>query len=258
MHRFTRSTWPCATKYDFFLFSRDHYWTLKGAEFKLIDQGYAMCLVDDGIRHGNQDRAILYRCRRQLLRTIHLRAVFPERRHPGDLKLHAKVTLGTPANPAATPVLPETPNNVNPQDLVTQINKLSNLIYAAFGASSPGQPPAIIPIQAVGERPQAAPILGPPGFNGYSLNVVGTNRQPISSRKSIPPITYAIAGSTTIVPVNTKPARRCPFMAPCRTAWINSVSLPTLQSKDLTSYIPRPTVPAGPSPASSEATGWAR
>ena len=49
-----------------------------------------------------------------------------------------KVTLGAPANPGATPPLPETPNNVNPQDLVTQINKASNLIYAAFGPSSSG------------------------------------------------------------------------------------------------------------------------
>ena len=42
------------TKYDFFIFSRDHYWTLKGASFELIDQGYAMCLVDDGTGTGTK------------------------------------------------------------------------------------------------------------------------------------------------------------------------------------------------------------
>ena len=42
------------TKYDFFIFSRDHYWTLKGAAFELIDHGYAMSLVDDGTGTGNK------------------------------------------------------------------------------------------------------------------------------------------------------------------------------------------------------------
>ena len=42
------------TKYDFFIFSRDHYSTLKGASFELIDQGYAMCLVDDGSGTGTK------------------------------------------------------------------------------------------------------------------------------------------------------------------------------------------------------------
>ena len=40
------------TKCDFFLFSRDHYYTLDNAWFELIDQGYAMCLVDDGTGTG--------------------------------------------------------------------------------------------------------------------------------------------------------------------------------------------------------------
>ena len=42
------------TKYDFFLFSRDHYYTLDNASFELIDQGYAMCLIDDGTGTGNK------------------------------------------------------------------------------------------------------------------------------------------------------------------------------------------------------------
>ena len=45
------------TKYDFFIFSRDHYWTLNGASFELIDMGYAMCLVDDGTGTGIRWRA---------------------------------------------------------------------------------------------------------------------------------------------------------------------------------------------------------
>ena len=42
------------TKYDFFIFTRDHYYTLHDAQFELIDQGYAMSLVDDGTGTGNK------------------------------------------------------------------------------------------------------------------------------------------------------------------------------------------------------------
>ena len=102
---------------------------------------------------------------------------------------------------------------------MTQINKVSNLIYAAFGPSSPGQPPAYIPIQAVGGEVQAAPISGAPGFNGYSLNVVTANRQPVLiSQIYSANITYPIAGSTTIVPYNVKAAKAVPFYGSSRTA----------------------------------------
>ena len=84
------------------------------------------------------------------------------------------------------------------QDLVAQINKLSNLIYAAFGPSSPGQPPAFLPIQAVGGAVQAAPIVGAPGFNGYLLNVAAASRQPVQIAQIYSGLTaYPIAGSTT-------------------------------------------------------------
>ena len=45
---------PANSKYDFFIFSRDHYGTLKDAQFVLVDQGYAMCLVDDGSGTGTK------------------------------------------------------------------------------------------------------------------------------------------------------------------------------------------------------------
>ena len=48
------SLYGLPTKYDFFIFSRDHYGTLKGANFELIDEGYAMCLVDDGTGTGTK------------------------------------------------------------------------------------------------------------------------------------------------------------------------------------------------------------
>ena len=50
--------------------------TLKGATFELIDQGYAMCLVDDGTGTGTKVAKYYHRYRRQLQRTVHLRAVF--------------------------------------------------------------------------------------------------------------------------------------------------------------------------------------
>jgi hypothetical protein len=215
------SLYGLPTKYDFFIFSRDHYGTLKGANFELIDEGYAMCLVDDGTgtatkvakyyidQDGNYNELFTY-----ALSTL----------TGGIIETSSftlKVTFGSPANLSVSPVIPETPNNVNPQDLVTQINKVSNLIYAAFGPSAPGQAPAYIPIQAVlplnsqgqpASGIQAAPIMGPPGFNGYSLNVVGTNRQPVQISQIYSGITtYPIAGSTTIIPVSTSSGKAVPF-----------------------------------------------
>ena len=158
-----------------------------------------------------------------------------------------KVTLGSPANLAATPPVPETPNSVNPQDLVAQINKVSNLIYAAFGPSSAGQPAAYIPIQAVGlpGEVQAGPIIGPPGFTGYALNVVSANRQPVQiSQIYSGSVTYAIAGSTTIVP--QKSGKAVPFYGSLSHGLDKQVPVKTLQSPDLTTFIPRTTVPPGP------------
>ena len=119
---------------------------------------------------------------------------------------------------------------------MAQINKVSNLIYAAFGPSAPGQPAAFIPIQAVGGEVQAAPILGPPGFNGYSLNVASANRQPVQiSQIYSGGVTYAIAGSTTIVPYNLKSAKAVPFYGSLSHGLDKQVPVKTLQSADLTS-----------------------
>ena len=157
-----------------------------------------------------------------------------------------KVTLGSPANLAASPIVPETPNNVNPQDLVAQINKLSNLVYAVFGPSAPGQPPAFIPIQAVGTAGitsiAATPISGQPGFNGYSLNVATTSKQPaLISHIFSANVSYPIAGPTTIQPFDTKKKKPIPFYGSLSHGLDAQVSTPVLQSADKTSFIPRPT-----------------
>lgn len=235
------------TKYDFFIFSRDHYWTLKGAMFELIDQGYAMCLVDDGTGTGTQV-AKYYIDSDGNYNELYTYALFsPNGGILESASFTLKVTVGAPANLSATPIVPETPNNVNPQDLVAQISKVSNLVFAAFGPSSPGQPPAFIPIQAVAGEVQAAPIAGPPGFNGYNLNVVGSNRQPMQiSQIYSGAQTYAIAGPTTIIPLNPKSGKAVPFYGSLSHGLDKQVSVPLLQSKDLTSFIPRPTVPPGP------------
>ena len=137
---------------------------------------------------------------------------------------------------------------MNPQDLVAQINKVSNLVYAAFGPSTSGQPPAIIPIQAVGGEVQAAPINGQPDFDGYDLSVMGANRQPVRiSQIFSGSVAYGIAGPTTIVPVNPKTGKPAPFYGSLSHGLDRQVSVPLLQSKDLTSFIPRTTVPPGPS-----------
>ena len=234
-------------KYDFFLFSRDHYFTLNNASFELIDQGYAMVLVDDGSGTGNKvakyniDADGNY----QELYTYVLYSAASGILETNTFTL--RVTLAAPPDPAAVPAVGETPNNVNPQDLVAQINKLSNLVYAVFGPSSPGQPPAYLPIQAI-ESPtlaiQAAPISGAPGFNGYNLNVLAAGRQPVLiSQIYSASLAYPIAGSSTIQPIDPKKQKALPFYGSLSHGLDKQVTVALLQSADLASYLPRTTSP---------------
>ncbi|MBS1854108.1 MAG: hypothetical protein JST11_01990 [Acidobacteria bacterium] len=207
------SIYGLPAKYDFFIFSRDHYSTLTGATFELVDMGYAMCLMDDGTGTGTKV-ARYYIDTDGNYNELYTYALYsPTGGIIESSTFTVKVMLGTPANPGAVPVTPATPNSVNPQDLVAQINKVSSLIYAAFGPASSGQPPAFIPIQAIGTGVQAGPILGPPGVNGYALNVVtGANRQPVQISQIYSGIsTYPIAGTSTVVPINPKTGKAVPF-----------------------------------------------
>jgi hypothetical protein len=233
-------------KYDFFIFSRDHYGTLKGASFELIDQGYAMCLVDDGSGTGNKVARYLIDSDGNYYELFSYVLYSPDGGILETSSFTLRVTLGAPGNPGASPAIPATPNNVNPQDLVTQINRTSGLVYAAFGPSAPGQPPAYLPIQAVGGAVQAAPITGPPGLGGYLLNVASTARQPVQiSQIYSGPVAYAIAGSTTIVPVNPASGVVIPFYGSLSHG-LDRMLPAVLTSADQSSVIPRPTVPPGP------------
>jgi hypothetical protein len=234
------------TKYDFFIFSRDHYWTLKGASFELIDQGYAMCLVDDGTGTGTKVAKYFIDSGGNYYELYTYVLYSPNGGVIETSSFTLRVTLGAPGNLAASPIISETPNNVNPQDLVAQINKVSNLIYAAFGPSSPGQPPAFLPIQAVGGSVQAAPIVGPPGFNGYSLNVASATRQPVQiSQIYSGNVTYPIDGSTTIIPINPKSGKAIPFYGSIAHG-LDRMLPTTLTGVDPTNVLPRQTVPVGP------------
>lgn len=244
------TTYPLAglpTKYDFFIFSRDHYATLQDCEFELVDQGYAMCLVDDGTGTNTKVAQYLIDTDGNYNELYTYVLYSPSRGILEAATFTLKVTLGSPANLTATPPVPATPNSVNPQDLAAQINKSSNLIYAAFGPSSPGQPAAFLPIQnALGEV-QATPIFGAPGFNGYNLNVVNANRQPVQiSQIHAGSATYVIAGQTTIVPINPKTGKAVPFYGSLSHGLDKGGQALKLQSADLATWIPRPTVPAGP------------
>ncbi|HLZ07969.1 MAG TPA: hypothetical protein VKT80_05225, partial [Chloroflexota bacterium] len=235
--------------YDFFIFSRDHYFTLSGASFELIDEGYAMCLVDDGSGTGAKVAKYFVDTEGNYYELYSYALYSANGGVIETASFTLKVTLGAPANLSVSPVIPETPNNVNPQDLVAQINKVSNLIYAASGPSTSSQPPAFIPIQAV-QQPsggiQALPIVGPPAFTGYNLNVAGVNRQPILiSQIYSGNQTYPIAGSTTTVPL--KSGKALPFYGSLSHGLDKLVTLDTkLESQDLSSFIPRATVPPGP------------
>jgi hypothetical protein len=234
------------TKYDFFIFSRDHYWTLKGATFELIDHGYAMCLIDDGTGTGSKVAKYYIDADGNYYELYTYVLYSPNGGVIETQTFPLRVALGAPGNPIATPVVPETPNNVNPQDLAAQINKLSTLIYAAFGPSVPGQPPAFLPIQAVDGPVQAAPIVGPPGFNGYSLNVAAASRQPVQiSQIYSGTVAYPIAGSTTIIPINTKTGAVIPFYGSIAHG-LDRMLPATLTGASPTDVIPRPTVPPGP------------
>jgi len=234
-------------KYDFFIFSRDHYWTLKGAFVELIDQGYAMCLIDDGTGTGTKVAKYFIDSDGHYYELFTCALYSPNGGVIETSSFTLRVTLGSPGNLSASPIIPETPNNVNPQDLVAQINKVSNLVYAAFGPSTPGQPLAFLPIQAVGGAVQAAPIVGPPGFNGYLLNVAAANRQPVQvSQIYSGTVAYGIAGSTTIVPVNPKSGKSLGFYGSISHG-LDRMLPATLQGSDPSKVIPRPTVPPGPS-----------
>lgn len=234
------------TKYDFFIFSRDHYWTLKGATFELVDQGYAMCLVDDGSGTGNKVAKYFIDADGNYYELFSYALYSPNGGILESSSFTLRVTLGASGNLSAAPIIPETPNNVNPQDLVAQINKVSNLIYAAFGASSPGQAPAYLPIQAVGGSVPAAPIVGPPGFNGYQLNVAAASRQPVQISQIYSGTTaFAIDGSTTITPINPKSGKAIPYYGTISHG-LDRMLPATLQSADGSVVIPRATVPPGP------------
>jgi hypothetical protein len=237
------------TKYDFFIFTRDHYYTLFDGQFDLIDQGYAMCLVDDGTGTGNKVAKYFVDSDGNYNELYTYVLYSPENGILETNSFALKVTLGSPANLSASPIIPETPNNVNPQDLVAQINKLSNLVYAVSGASSPGQPPAFIPIQAVGtagvSEIAATPISGQPGFSGYNLNVLTTAKQPaVISRIFSANVAYPIAGPATIQPFDGKKKKPVPFCGSLSHGLDAQVQTSLLQSADKTSYLPRTTSPA--------------
>jgi hypothetical protein len=231
-------------KYDFFVFSRDHYATLHDCYFDLIDEGYAMCLLDDGTGTGTKV-AQYYIDADGNYNELFTYVLYSQ--DYGILESSAftlKVTLGSPANLNAVPPAPETPNSVNPTDLVAQINKVSNLVYAAFGPASPGQPAPYIPIQtSLGTGVQAAPILGPPGFNGYSIDVINATHQPVQISQIYSGTTaYQIAGSTTEIPL--KSGKAIPFYGSISHGLDKMVTVPTLGSG--TASLPRPTDPVGP------------
>jgi hypothetical protein len=235
------------SKYDFFLFSRDHYDTLDGAQFLLIDEGYAMVLVDDGTGMGTKVAKYSVDTDGNYYELFTYVLFSPETGVLETSTFPLKVTLGSPANPNTTPPTPETPNSVNPQDLVNQINSASALIYAASGASSPGQSPAYLPIQAtsLGDV-QAGTITGQPGFSGYALNVVGQNHQPIQITQIYSGSTaYQIAGTTTIVPFNYAKEKAVPYYGSISHGLDKQVTLDTLTSADGTVTIPRPNGPPG-------------
>jgi hypothetical protein len=233
-------------KYDFFLFSRDHYDTLGGAQFLLIDEGYAMVLVDDGTGTGTKVAKYSVDTDGNYYELFSYVLLSPDTGVLETSTFPLKVTLGSPANPDTAPPTPETPNSVNPQDLVTQINSVSGLIYAALGASAPGQPPAYLPIQAtsLGDV-QAGTITGQPGFSGYALNVVGQNHQPIQITQlySGSVAAYQIAGTTTIVPYNYAKEKAVPYYGSISHGLDKQVTLDPVTSADGTVTIPRPNGP---------------
>ncbi|KAK7883583.1 hypothetical protein LTR67_011081 [Exophiala xenobiotica] len=128
--------------YDFFIFSRDHYGTLFGASFDLIDQGYAMCLVDDGIGTGNKVAKFYIDAEGNYFELYTYILSTPDSGIIESSSFVLKVSLGSPGDTNAIPAVQGTPNSVNPTALAKQLNRTSQLVYAAFGPTAPGQPAA--------------------------------------------------------------------------------------------------------------------
>ena len=234
---------------------------VEGRYFELIDQGYAMCLMDDGTGTGTKVAKLLHRLPTAITTsstpTLSTRPPAASlRRQSFTLQRHAR---RRPANLGTTPVTPETPNNVNPQDLVAQINKVSNLIYAAFGPATSGTA-ARLPSDPGGRR-RSAGRADHRTARIQRLLAQRRRRQIASPCRSLRSTrvtsTYPIAGSTTIVPINPKNGKAVPFYgsishgldACCRRSCSRRRSNDTL---------PRPTVPAGRRLACSAATVSAR
>ena len=233
-------------KYDFYIFSRDHYATLEDCAFELIDEGYAMCLVDDGTGTGTKIAQYSIDADGNYNELYTYVLYSPTGGVIESAAFTLKVTLGSPANLAATPPIPETPNSVNPQDLV--------------GTDQQGLEPHLCRLRAV--EPRAAGGLHPDSGRGRrgagradhralraSTAIPSTSWAPATSRsrfrRSIPAAwPTQIAGSTTTVP--QKAGKAVPFYGSLSHGLDKQVPVKTLQSADLTSFIPRTTVPPGP------------
>ena len=186
--------------------------TLKGCPFELIDQGYAMCLVDDGSGTGTKVAKYFIDSDGNYNELYTYVLYSPNGGILETASFTLKVTLGSARQPGGDARhVPATPNNVNPQDLVAQINKVSNLIYAAFGPSSPGQPPAYHPDPGGGRRsPGRADQRARRVSTATTSMSSGANRQPMQiSQIYSGSVAYPIAGSTTIVP--SKDGQTAPF-----------------------------------------------
>jgi hypothetical protein len=231
--------------YDFYIFSRDHYGTLSGGTFDIIDHGYAMCLVDDGSGTGNSVAQFFIDADGNYYELYSYLLSTPNSGVVESSTFTLKVTLGSPANINSVPPTPETPNSVNPQDLVKYINRASRLVYASFGPTVPGQPAAFLPIQVAGGGSQASPITGPPGFNGYSLSVVSSGggasgRNPVQISQIFSGArAYPVTGATTLRPVNTSTGSLVPFYGSISHGLDCMVSTSQVLSADQTTSLPR-------------------
>ena len=239
------------TKYDFFLFSRDHYYTLDNAWFELIDQGYAMCL--DRRRH----RARATRSRSTFIDTdgnyneLYTYVLYS----PNGGVLETNTLHAARSRSARPPIPPRRPQSARrPTTSTRRISSRRSTSCRTWSTpcsarQSPGQPPAYHSDSGGGaeRRSQAgARSSGRPGFNGYSLNVVGASKQPVLiSQIYSANLAYPIAGSTTILPINPKTGKVVPFYGSLSHGLDKQVPLALLQSAD-GSYMPRTTMPHGP------------
>ena len=204
-------------------------------QFELIDQGYAMCLVDDGTGTGTKVAKYFVDADGNYYELYTYVLFSPNGGVIETSTFTLKVTLGAPANPQHVAGDARDAEQRQPAGPASRRSTRSRTcIYAAFGPSSPGSRRRSCRSRrpAARREVQAGTIIGPPGFNGYDAQR-GRREPPAGADLAtlLGGTAYPIAGTTTIVPLNAAKQKAVPFYGSLSHGLDKQVSQPALYSR---------------------------